>query len=554
MQTRHTLLCCAVWVSATIGGAASQNAASPADAAKPPSIEGRVLSLAGEPVRKAVVTVEATGAKAHSYSAVTNSEGRFSLDSVEPGDYRMVVERAGYLKQGYGSDEPGEFGSVITLAAEQRLTDLVVRLTPEASVAGRVVDEDSDPVGDVNVRLYRYAYDPAGLRLRQVASNPTDSTGAFRLSGVPPGRYHLVACPRVAAVAPPAPAPHNGEKAEYAYETTYYPGVAEPMAAQQILVSAGDGQSLGDLTLHKTRVVHVRGRVDFGAVLDARRLVIRAISTDNRSAVEFFDAPSAGLSPADGSFDLAGVTPGSYTIMVTTLSGAIKILGRLGIDVGERDVNNVAITLPPGAEVAGTIVYAGSPAPEKTAQSPMVMLIAADPGSVNHPHQYVRDGSFDLKDVNPARYRIRITGIPEDAYLQGIASSAGEDLVANDLDLTRGGGRRQITVTLKRSPARIDGSVQDGDGHHLARIVATLAPRPLDLRYAHRYGRTTSDKDGRFSLGGLPPGAYCVYLWSRLDEADEFNSELLERSASRCHPVSLQEGGHESLDLTFEPR
>jgi hypothetical protein len=145
-----------------------------------------------------------------------------------------------------------------------------------------------------------------------------------------------------------------------------------------------------------------------------------------------------------------------------------------------------------------------------------------------------------------------VTDIPEDTYLQSISSSGGEDLIANDLDLTQGGGRREISVTLNRSPARIDGSVQDGDGRHLADIVVTLAPRPLDLRQSHRYRRTLSGQDGRFSLRGLPPGDYCLYLWDKLAEGDEFNPELLERSTGRCHEVGLQENNKASLDLTFQ--
>jgi protocatechuate 3,4-dioxygenase beta subunit len=534
-------------------------------AAEVSSVEGRVLSLAGEPLRKAVVSLEPAadqgGRSDDSHVAITDAEGHFSLTSVEPGDYRLWAERTGYLRGSYGTRQQGQEGAVITLTPAQRLTDVVLRLTPEASVVGRIVDEDRDPLEDVTVRLFRYNYAAGQRRVQLVAATGTDAAGAFKLDRIAPGRYYLMAVPQKVVLLSATSASGKGEKAEYSYLTTYYPGVAEAADAQQILVSPGESHSLVDLPLRKTRVFHVRGRVNASALAPgAGHTVIRAFPNDSRTAVLGFEGPEANLSPQDGSFDLAGVAPGSYTLMVTTAFGRFRILGRQSLEVGDADVNNVTLVLPPRVAVSGTIVYAGGSPPDsrsardKAAPSPDIALLSGDPGSFDAPPgQRVRGGSFHFPDVSPARYSVRVTDIPEDAYLQSIRSSGGEDLIANDFDLTSGGGRREIAVTLNRSPARIDGSLQDGDGRHLADIVVTLAPRPLDLRQSHRYLRTLSDKDGRFSLRGLPPGNYCLYLWDELDEGDELNSELLERSAGRCHEVELHENDKKSLDLIFQP-
>ncbi|MGD0201028.1 MAG: carboxypeptidase-like regulatory domain-containing protein, partial [Bryobacteraceae bacterium] len=85
---------------------------------------------------------------------------------------------------------------MITLTPGQRLTDVVLRLTPEASVVGRIVDEDGDPVGDVNVRLFRYSYAPRARRVQRFVGSETDAAGAFKLNGIAPGRYYLVAVPQ----------------------------------------------------------------------------------------------------------------------------------------------------------------------------------------------------------------------------------------------------------------------------------------------------------------------------------------------------------------------
>ena len=67
------------------------------------------------------------------------------------------------------------------------MTDIVVRLTPEASLARRVLDEDHDPVANVQVRVFMYTHRLGLRRTQSFGFGETDSTGAFRLTGIAPG-------------------------------------------------------------------------------------------------------------------------------------------------------------------------------------------------------------------------------------------------------------------------------------------------------------------------------------------------------------------------------
>jgi hypothetical protein len=269
--------------------------------------------------------------------------------------------------------------------------------------------------------------------------------------------------------------------------------------------------------------------------------------------------PSAEIALQDGSFDILGVPPGSCTLMVTAAVGQLRILGRQDVEVREGDVNKLTVDLTPGVEVAGTIAYA-DPEPnsgstsKKERPGPIVSLSPTDPVLLSSPGKRIMDGSFKFPDVSPARYRVRVTDTPEDEYLQGIKSSGGEDLIANDLDLSSGGVSQNLILTFKRAPASIDGTVQDADGNHLADIAISLAPRPLDLHQTHRYRRVFSNKDGHFTFAGLAPGDYCVYVWDRLGDGEEFDSALLEQSAGSCQHVRIEENEKKSLDLTFRQR
>src|SRR5882762_9858578 len=69
------------------------------------SIGGKVLQEPGkQPIRKANVQLNGrTGLSPAQYSAITDSEGQFTIDDVQPGQYVVVVEHAGFVQSNIGS-------------------------------------------------------------------------------------------------------------------------------------------------------------------------------------------------------------------------------------------------------------------------------------------------------------------------------------------------------------------------------------------------------------------------------------------------------------------
>ena len=69
-----------------------------------PSIQGKVLQEPNaQPIRKASVALRGRKGPADAkYSAVTDAEGQFRIDHVEPGQYYVVVEHPGFVQSGTG--------------------------------------------------------------------------------------------------------------------------------------------------------------------------------------------------------------------------------------------------------------------------------------------------------------------------------------------------------------------------------------------------------------------------------------------------------------------
>jgi hypothetical protein len=70
----------------------------------------------------------------------TDERGKFVYDNVVPGRYRLFASRNGYLREDYGAKLPNHPGTLFQIRQDQKLSDIVLRLTAQAVISGKVVD------------------------------------------------------------------------------------------------------------------------------------------------------------------------------------------------------------------------------------------------------------------------------------------------------------------------------------------------------------------------------------------------------------------------------
>src|ERR1051326_93239 len=191
-------------------------------------IEGRVTSLNGEVVRKATVRLQpafgpqfaappAPGTQTNqipsTYSESSDEAGKFVFENVAPGRYTLTSEKTGFVTQRYGARSDTSSGTPLVLEAGNKLKDVAIQMTPQAVIAGRVTDQDGDPVANIGVSVFRYGY-TNGRRTLTSGGGPaaggrggpigpggpggtvTDDQGNFRIGNLSPGRYYVSANPR----------------------------------------------------------------------------------------------------------------------------------------------------------------------------------------------------------------------------------------------------------------------------------------------------------------------------------------------------------------------
>src|SRR5258707_15122494 len=133
------------------------------------ALEGKVLSLSGEPLRKATLHLRTVGGppgqntagrpiQTSSYAITTDATGKFLFEDIDSGRYTLFADRFGYVQQFYGARAPNRPGLPLNLVEGGHLTGLTITMTPQAIISGKVEDEDGDPISGAQVMVYRLGY------------------------------------------------------------------------------------------------------------------------------------------------------------------------------------------------------------------------------------------------------------------------------------------------------------------------------------------------------------------------------------------------------------
>ena len=511
-------------------------------------IEGQVTNLAtGAPLRKVELTLRGTergtaGAMPNTYTAASDAGGNFSIKDVEPGKYRLSAQRTGFVNSQYGSRGPMRGGTTLTLGTGQRLKDLSLRLTPQAVITGRVVDENNDPIASASVRTMRYSYQMGRRQLLAAGSANTNDLGEYRIYGLAPGRYYLAA--KESENSWESTVDASASPQAEGYVTTYYPGAKDSTTAVPIEVGAGAQMRGINLTMAKARTFRIRGHVE------GRPQAQISFAPSGQPQWMSIDQQNRETGPK-GTFELDGILPGVYTLTATSWSENKNLSARQEVDVGESNIDNIVLVLTSGCEVSGHLTVEGVNPPNL--DSVNVMLRPRDPGRIMYGSlsDHVHDGDFTLSDVSLDTYYLQVAGLPDGYWLKSV-HMGDQEVRDTGIDLTSGPAG-PINVTIAPNAGQIDGSVMNDQQRAAAGATIVLVPEQKLRDRQEAYKNTTSDQSGHFSLKNLPPGDYKLFAWEDVEYGAYMDPDFLRPVEDRGQSISIQESSRETVQLNLIP-
>jgi hypothetical protein len=542
------------------GGGAQSQPARPTEPQVTCTLEGiTVNAITGKPAKSVTVRAQARtpgagmarGANVAYYSAISDGEGRFAIKDLPPGEYRVLADRTGFSSVVYGAKTRGEFGTLISLTAGQRMTGLKLRLRPQAVIAGRVVDENGEPASNARVAASFSRYFRGRRQLTIAGTAVADDLGEYRIFGIEPRRYYVSATPGLSMASRLSEGLVANPQPEKAYVTTYYPGATDPRLAAHVDVAAGSVIQNRNIKLAKMLVVRVRGRVvdTTGAIEPAAQIFLDA------SGEFAIDTSQRNVSASQGRFEFRGVSAGRYVLTAVSQDAQKPAKGSTAVDVGSENLEEVTITLRPRFDLLGSLSLEGEGRADQLVDQ--VSLLPMRPTDVGPPGARPdSQGRFALTGVLPERYLLIVLARPG-FYIKSIRLGS-DDVLGRPLDLT-GRESGSLRIVMGANAGEISGMVTDESGGAVQQPRVVLVPESaLRLEPSQTFiidpnNVTLGGPDGSYRFARIAPGNYKLFAWADPSRDDWADPDTVKAVESKGRTVQIQEGSRQILNLRAIP-
>jgi len=485
------------------------------------SVSGTVVnSVTGDPLNKVDLVLLGSA------STVSDAAGHFCFTDVEPGRYRLIGVRQGFLESTYGAKRDRSSGTTIAFEAGQEIKGLVMKMTPFAVIAGTVRGIDGEPLIDAEVNVYTMTHEAGKPKLEGRGNAKTDDLGQYRVRDLPPGTYYVSATPpenrRFWALRPGAKPGETGV-------LTYYPNTTRSHDAMAVKVPAGARITSVDITVRSEQTYQVRGKV----ISNGRDSVedIGVYLEDEDENHSFLADNKEGT----GEFVFPAVPPGVYSLNTRGRNlGSPR--GFLTVEVVDRSVEGLRVVLGPTAEVKGRIIFEGDNKSDFQRERGVWLMGPSNLGGVGNIDDEL---AFTVRDVLPGTYQVKVMGDPRTFYQKSIRCG-DVDVLRNGLAIAEG-ATANIEVVLASDFGSVSGTVLDKDGQPAAGATVLLVPDASQRRRDNDNPSTSADQNGRFEQKAVPPGDYKLFALDAGIDPDEFDEEeFLKTNKDRGTAVTVK--------------
>ena len=488
------------------------------------TVEGTFVRL-GTDFPIAGVEISAVTASSERLETVTDGAGRFVLRDVPPGRVSIEAYADGYLfpvglpanamvrdavEAGYRSAEGVVLPNPVLrfsldVAPGESIKVPAAPATPASVIRGRVVDGEGRGIPDVTVGFVAALADRAGRRLiMEVGTARTDSSGEYRRDMLGPGDYYVKAT---------VDRPGAGA----ATLTVYHPATPYTTAAAPVVLAEG-AEATADIAITAAleanrfkisgRVLPVPGQSNdafVGILLKTQGLpstAVADIATDVKT----------------GRFELNSVPQGSYDVFASAKIADREYLGKVQVEIRDRNVEDVDVALQPSVTVKGRLIInaeSGLQLYRPGAGAVKVSLSRKDRlfGDILKAEIDDAGVAFSFQDVPPGGYDISVRFVSDhvpvrpDFYVGDIraggrsVAAAGFEAGVDPTD--------DLEILIGTNGGAVTGTVLNANSKRPANVI--LIPELALRGNAALFGAVVTNADNQFEFRGLAPGTYKIF-------------------------------------------
>ncbi|MBI3695193.1 MAG: hypothetical protein HY238_10195, partial [Acidobacteria bacterium] len=375
----------------------------------------------------------------------------------------------------------------------------------------------------VQVGLWRITHFGGRHRSASSGTAATDDRGVYRVYGLEPGRYILLA----------RPTRRLGEQRAVAL---YYPGRSDESQAEEIEITTG-AEIIGiDLTLGSEPSYRIAGKI---LEVDTEQLghaYVQAVSGDPGGVSSF------SMVDAEGNFALTGLPAGTYILTASERTGIArgdKIFARHKIEL-RGNLLNLAVRPGRPGSLSGRVglppATAARPRPEQ------VRLRVTDPGDIQSSEAIARapEYTFEFSSLWPGIYSIQPAS-PAGAYWKKDPEIAITE-----------GGSASVELEMVFDLGRVAGVAKAPDGGgplpHARVALARWSGSPVEFRTVQ------ADQRGRWTLPDVRPGEYRICAWPSVEVDSLYAPETWEKAGRAVKRFAVEPAAEVDVELTAVPQ
>ncbi len=442
------------------------------------------------------------GESAKELTVFTDRFGQYAFSNIDAGVYLLTAKKANYADARHGQKSWRQPGLPFTLIQDGEFVTQL-RMHRLGVITGEVVDENR--VGIPGVPVYAYHF---STHMKLAGKGESDDRGAFRIPGLPQGRYLIQSGSRQVD--------DRGLMPTFYGQTTR----ASDARTSDVLIESETPGALIEPYLGKLLTLKV------STVAPPEVTVTVGLYTDAGKRESQFKGPGTAT------FD--ELAPGNYDVLVQTndrppTSSYRRVnLGRDGDDI------SLQLSRSPQWRV-DCLDSRGGPVDSRNFH-----VFARRKMPAEEQFQPLPCG---LSITTPGLWEITAVA-PQGWYFAG--SDARRSDESYDVDIVNGRSMVNTTVKFSSRPADVKGSVKARNDQSAAGIPVFLIPIDLDLRIRLANGvlQARADPDGNFWFTAIPPGRYeVVATW----ETTEIDAREWVPGAEKG--ITVQEGGVEQVEI-----